>query len=112
MKRITASIRMLAVLADNEGATARQVADATGVDIDTVSSRISWYVQNEHVDRLNPGHRPLRFVLTDLGRELLDREDEEAEPPPKPMVISEVLALQPPLVRAWTISRTQEASHV
>lgn len=113
MKRITESIRMLAVLDDSDGTTARQVADATGIDIETVSNRISWYVQNEHVERLNPGHRPLRFVLTDLGRELLEREDEDADPPPKPVVIAEVLARRPALDMAWmSIAREQEASHV
>lgn len=114
MKRIAKSLSILAGLVDSEGTTARQVADATGIDIDTVSNRISWYVQNDHVERLNPGHRPLRFVLTGLGRELLDlNDDEDSWPPPKPVVIADVLARRPALDMAWmSVAREQEATHV
>lgn len=111
MRRTTESMRMLAVLVDSEGTTARQVADATGINIETVSNRISWYVQNEHVERLNPGHKPQRYVVTGLGRELLDlNDDEDWDPPPKPVDIADVLAMQPPLVRAWSVAREQEAT--
>ena len=101
MKPITDSLRMLAALSDGTVKTCREIADDTGIDPETVSTRLAWYAHNKHVERLNPGHRPLRYVLTELGQDLLDGSQPEEEEITPAAIVESAMRSRNALDLAW-----------
>lgn len=93
-------LRVLAAYASGEAMTAREVSDATGIDIQRVSTRANLLVDRKDLVRASSG-RPVLMQITEAGQARLKATGIDFAAEASIAMVQRAIRSQPALATAW-----------
>lgn len=96
-------LRVLAAYSSGESMTAREVANATSIDIQRVSTRANLLLERKDLERTSSG-RPVQMRITQAGHDRLKATGIDFESLASVAMVQRAIRSRPALAIAWRVA--------